>query len=110
MPFPVFRHHDATQVGMAAKMNAEQVENLALIEVRSRPRRGNAVDRRGVTVEPNDQADSSFKGKKEKVIDDLETRLGRIPIDRSDIFNKGIAVSFQSFANRNDRFAGYLNC
>ena len=37
MAFPVFRHHDARQVGMAIEANAEQVEDLALEEVRARP-------------------------------------------------------------------------
>ena len=33
MALPVVGHHDAAQVGVAAEVNAEEVEDLALVEV-----------------------------------------------------------------------------
>ena len=41
---------------MAAEVNAEQVEDLALIKVRGGPHGSNAVDGRFVAIEPDDEA------------------------------------------------------
>ena len=44
MAFPVLGHHDAAQVGVTVEVNAEEVEDLALVEVGGGPDGGDAVD------------------------------------------------------------------
>src|SRR5881409_2575304 len=42
--FPIFRHHDATEVRMVPKSDAEQVEHLALIPIGGAPNRSHRID------------------------------------------------------------------
>ena len=52
MALPFVGHHDAAQVGMSAEADAEEVEDLALVEVRRRPDGRDAVDLRGRCSRP----------------------------------------------------------
>src|SRR5713226_6094116 len=45
MAFPVLRHEDAPQVGVAFEPHAEQVKDFALVPVGSRPDRGDGFHR-----------------------------------------------------------------
>src|SRR5260370_5467830 len=85
MPIPVFGHHDAAQVGVAAEVNAEQVEDLALVKVSRGPDRADAVEGRRIAVETDDKAQSLFQGHREDVVDDLQTRLGGLLDNSGDI-------------------------
>ena len=40
--FPLIRQHDAAQIGMSAKAHAEEIPDLALVEIGRRPFRGDA--------------------------------------------------------------------
>src|SRR5271155_2659846 len=82
MTFPLIRHHDAAQVRVPREAHAEEVEDLALIEVRRRPDRSNAVDHRIVARHKGPQPDSLLHSVRNDVVADLKARLGRIPIHR----------------------------
>ena len=43
---------------MAAEVNAEEVEDLALVEVGGGPDGGDAVERGGIAIEPDDEANA----------------------------------------------------
>src|SRR3981081_3530310 len=92
MPIPVLRHHDAAQVGMAAKVNAEQVEDLALVKVRRGPDRGDAVECRIAAVETDDETKPLFQRHREYVVGNLKARLRGIPVHGSDVFEEVVAI------------------
>src|SRR5882757_4639411 len=105
MPIPVFGHHDAAQVGVAAEVNAEQVEDLALVKVSRGPDWCDAVEGRRVAVETDDKAQTFFQRHGKNVINDLEARLGGIPVDGGDILEEVVTGPLYGFAGRDDAFA-----
>src|ERR1700733_1700094 len=105
MPIPVFRHHDAAQIGMAAEVNTEEVKNLALVKVRGWPDSSDAVKRGRIAVEANNQTHPLFAREGKYVIDDLKSRLRGVPVDSSNILKKVVAVLFHCFAGGDDAFA-----
>ena len=46
---------------MAAKVHAEEVEDLALVKIGRRPHRRDAVERGVLAIQPDDQADTLLK-------------------------------------------------
>ena len=66
---------------MSVKADAEQIEDFALVEIGRRPNRHDAVNGRVETFDHHMQANPLFQLVGEDVVRDLETRLGRIPVD-----------------------------
>src|ERR1700677_1864476 len=109
MPFPVFRHHDSTKVGMATEVNSEEVEDFALVEVGRGPYRGNAVEGGSVTIESNDETNPLLQLVRKNTVRDLKAGLGGEPVDRGDILKKVIASLLNCFRCRDDVLASHGN-
>src|SRR5271168_4165856 len=107
MPVPVFRHHDAAKVGMTADVDAEEVEDFALVEVGGGPDGGDAVDGGVFAVEANDEANALFQRHGEDVVGDLVARLGGVPVDGGDIFEEVVPGLLDGLAGSDDVLAGY---
>src|SRR5882757_3808607 len=105
MALPVFGHHDAARVGVAAEVNAEEVEDLALVEVGRGPDAGDAVDDRVGAIEADDQTKTGFEAMRKNVIGDLEAGLGGIPVDGGYIFKK-IVDRLNGLTGSDNVFAG----
>src|ERR1035438_5750522 len=80
MALPVVGHHDARQAGVAGKVNAEQIEDLALVKVRRGPRRSDGINRQVGGVEPHRQPHPFLQAVRNNVVRELKTRLLRIPV------------------------------
>src|ERR1700733_9765363 len=106
MPVPVFRHHDAAKIRVTAEVNAEQIEDLALVKVRGGPDRGNALNGCLVAIKADDQTQPLFQRHRKDVVDDLEARLGGIPVDGGNVFEEVVAGLPHSFTRRDDVLAG----
>src|SRR5580692_3323947 len=109
MPFPVFRHHDSTKVGMATEVNPEEVEDFALVEVGRGPYRSDAVEGGSVTIESNDQAHPLLELVRKNTVRDLKARLGGVPVDSGDILKEVVASLLNRFGRRDDVLASYSN-
>src|ERR1700722_3592656 len=109
MPFPVFRHHDSTKVGMATEVNSEEVEDFALVEVSGGPYRSNAVERGGVSVKSNDEANALLQLMRQNAVRDLKARLGGVPVDCGDILKEVIVSLLNRFGPRDDVLASHGN-
>src|SRR5947209_15932054 len=72
MALPVGGHHNAGEAGMAGEVDAEQVEDLALIEVRRGPDVGDGWDGELVRVQPNDEADALLHTEREERVGELD--------------------------------------
>src|SRR5580692_4940584 len=105
MPFPVFRHHDSTKVGMATEVNPEEVEDFALVEVGRRPYRSNAVEGGSVTIESNDEANALLQLVRKNTVRDLKAWLGGVPVDSGDILKEVVSSLLNRFGRRDDVFA-----
>src|SRR5271170_1765347 len=91
MAFPLVRQHDAAQVGVPGKADAEEIEDLALVEVSRRPDMGNAIDDWIVAGQKRPQPDALLHGVRKNVIADLKARFARVPIDRGHVFEEVVA-------------------
>src|SRR5271155_5253353 len=80
--FPLVRHHDAAQIRVRREAHAEEVEDLALIKIRRRPYRSDAVDHWIVAGHESPQPDALLHRVRHNVVADLKTRLSRIPVHR----------------------------
>ena len=90
MAFPVFRHQDAAEVGMTDEADAEEVENLAFEEIRRGPDAGDGFHRL-VFREPDFEAHAGFAWDREQMVDDLEARRLRMPVDTGDVAEEVVA-------------------
>ncbi len=70
---------------MPIEADAEQVEDLALEEVCARPDRRERIDIGVVAGEPDLQPQVFLVDGRKEVVDDLEARLARVPIDAGEI-------------------------
>src|SRR5271163_1982575 len=84
MAFPMVGQHDAAKVRMVIDVDAEQIEDFALIPVGGAPYGGDGIDRRSGTADPNFQAHAVVAGKGVQVIDDFEARLNGIAVNGGD--------------------------
>src|SRR5258708_5078070 len=105
MPVPVFWHHDAAEVGVAAEVNAEEVEDLTLIKVGGGPGRGDCVDAFDVADEEDDKTQPLLQRNREGLVDDLEARWGGVRVDGGDVFEEFVARLLYAFTGRDDAFA-----
>src|ERR1700712_5221760 len=108
MAFPFVGHHDASEIGMSAEPDTEEIEDLSLIEVSRRPDWGDAVDLRIEAVHWNRQAHSRLQTVRNDVIDDLEARFGRVVVHTGDIFEEVIAGLLYDRCGGADMLAGDL--
>src|SRR6266852_4136373 len=106
MPIPVLGHHDAAEVGVTAEMNAEQVEDLALVKIGGGPDWCDAVQGRGVAVETDDKTQTLFQRHRKDMVGDLEARLRGIPVDGGDVFEKVVAGLQDGLSGSDDVLAG----
>ena len=88
---PVVGHHDAGEARVAGEVDAEEVEDFALVEVGGGPDGGDGVDGEVVAVDAGDEADALFQRVREDMIGDLEARLGGVPVDGGDVFEEVVA-------------------
>jgi len=72
MALPVVRQQDATQVRMAVKDHAEQIERLALVPVCRTPNAGDALDMRVFLVQQHLQANAMVFSCGEEMVIDFE--------------------------------------
>src|ERR1700733_12089459 len=107
MPFPVFRHHDSTKVGMATEVNSEEVEDFALVKVGGGPDRSNAVEGGSATIESNDEANALLQLVRKNAVRDLKARLRGVPVDSGDILKEVVASLLNCFGRRDDVLASY---
>src|SRR5580698_7927578 len=85
MAFPVVGHHDAGQAWVAAEVNAEEVEDFALVEVGRGPDRGDGVDALAFRDASN-HPDTLLQAKAKNRIADLKARFAGVPVDGGDVF------------------------
>src|SRR5271156_1575797 len=107
MAVPVFWHHDAAKVGVAPDVDAEEIEDFALVEVGRGPDGRDAVDGGVFAVEANDEANALFQRHGEDVVGDLVARLGGVPVDGGDVFEEFVAGLLDGLAGSDDVLAGY---
>src|SRR3974390_852520 len=75
MAFPVFRHHDAREVGMLIEADSKQVEDFALKEIRSRPDGDERIDARVTAREFHLQAHVLLVWNGKQLVHDFKPRL-----------------------------------
>src|ERR1700733_7111604 len=107
MPVPVFRHHDAAKIRVAADVDAEEVEDFALVEVGRGPNGRDAVNGGVFAVEANDEANALFQRHGEDVVGDLVARLRGIPVDGGDVFEEFVPGLLDGLAGSDDVLPGY---
>ena len=83
--FPVLRHQQPPQIGMAVEHDAEQVPDFALEPVGRRPDAADRRDVRVVAVQPHLHAQPQPVRDRDEEVDDLEARLARPEIDRGQL-------------------------
>ncbi len=81
MPNPIFRQHYPGQIRMIAETNPEKIEHLALIPVGGPIYRASRFDLGIFAGHAALQSQPFLPGNRLQVVNDLESRLGRIPID-----------------------------
>src|SRR5579862_8693255 len=91
---------------MSAEVNAEEIEDLALIKVGGGPSRSDAVQRSLVTGKPDDETDTLLQRHREHVIRDLKSRLGGIPVDSCNVFKESVPRLPDRLHSGDDIFAG----
>ena len=95
MAFKLIGHHDAAQVGMFFKPDAEQVKHLAFVIVRAGPYGGDRFDLGACLFKHDAQADAFFERVRQQVIAQLETGGGREPVDGSQVVKEVVSGGFQ---------------
>src|SRR5580658_170137 len=85
MTFPVVRHQDAPQIGMAFELNPKEIEILALVPVRAGPHGYHRVHYGIVARELDLKPNAVFALQRNKVVIDFEARFERELVHRRDI-------------------------
>src|SRR3989441_403058 len=86
--FPVLRHQNAPQVGMAFKAYPEEVIDLALVSIGGRPNGHDRIERWRIARNTDLQTQPLPAFEREQVIDHFEPWLGRIAVHRRQIGEK----------------------
>src|SRR5271169_5484855 len=107
MPLPILGHHNAAQIRMTSEVDAEEIEDLPLVEVGGGPDRSNAVERGGVTVETNYEAQALFQRVRKDVVRDLKPRLRGVPVNSSDIFEEVITSLLRGSSSGENVFTSH---
>src|ERR1017187_79136 len=103
MALPVFGHHDAREARVAGKVDAEEVEYLALVKVRRGPDGGDGIECEIGGVEPDGQANPLPQTVRDDVVGELETRLLRIPVDGGEVLEEVVAGGLDLSGGGDDR-------
>ena len=106
--FPALGHHDALQIGVSFKPDAEQIERLALVPVCPRPDGSHALHRRIRSRQRHFQLQPQIAGNRVQEVDNLKPRLQRVAVNRSNPANPlKFQVVPQLPAKRHDLLRGY---
>src|ERR1017187_993945 len=107
MAFPVLGHHDARQARVAGKVDAEEVEDLALVKVRRGPDRSDGIECEIGGTELNGEAHAVLQAVRKNVVGKLEAWLLRIPVDCRHILEKVVSGGLHGLARGDDVFLCY---
>ena len=91
MPLPIVGHHDAAQIGMAFKANAEQIEDFALVKVGRGPDRSDGLDGGSASSSITRSRMCSLNAWERMMVAQLKARRSREPVYRGHILKKVVA-------------------
>ena len=108
MAVEVIGQHDAAQVGVVAEVDAEEIEDLALIPVGAAPDGRYGIDRWGWAAHSGFDAEARFLRDRVEMVDDFEARFGGVTIDGGHGGETLKAMGFEGMANVDDAAGGHF--
>src|SRR6185312_7898742 len=102
MAGPVVGHHDACEARMAGEVDAEEIEDLALIEVCGGPDAGDGGDAEVGGVEAYSDAQALLERVREDCVGELDARFLRIPVHGGEVFKEVVAGGLSRLAGLDD--------
>src|SRR6202453_4052606 len=102
MTFPLIRQHDAAQVGVSAETHAEEVPDLALVEIGRWPFRSDAGYFRIQAIDQDAEPDTFLETVRKNVVGDLKAGLAGVPVHAGHIRQEVVTRLLQCAADGPD--------
>src|ERR1700684_1399122 len=102
MTFPLIGQHDSAQVGVSAEAHAEEVPDLALVEISRRPFWSDAGYFGIRAIDQDAEPETFLQAVGKNVVGDLKTRFAGVPVHAGDVDEEVVARFLQRAADGAD--------